>query len=380
MVPSSAAQKKKRPLKGNLAPKNPPKGMVPPPPPTTPPPPPKTPPPRRVQQTVATPQKAAGRGKVVEKSGQEAARPGEENNVEEKKPEFKPPTTFFSHAHHYYEPKRVDPAKLRSAAESTYGRRGRMSMSRARDVAIAGSALRSRPRTPSPSRDSRDAMRAKKEAKAKAIRAAIALERKEAKAKKDEMYAHKRRVMRALDVEREELPDGSIMFRFSEKPLTAKEERALISEEEAGARDMELLHNHPDEYQPTISYASSNVVSRWTMTVKFLASTLSLKSAAFYVLTTPFRAGFWTLAYTLRLLWWLCSGRMLPGRAAKRAKATRFRGGGGGGGGGGSGGGGGGGAFAAIDEEATRMEKKQARAEKSAGIVNGRDMRNVLLS
>lgn len=130
---------------------------------------------------------------------------------------------------------------------------------------------------------------------------------------------------------------------------------------------MELLHNHANEYVDTSVEVRSNVVSRWMMTVQFLASTLSLENAAFYVLATPFRIGFWTTAYALRLLWWLCSGRMLPGRAAKRAKGIRQIGGGG--------------AFAAIDQMEVDMETKRSRAEKvSGGTINGRDMSNVLLS
>ena len=287
-------------------------------------------------------------------------RRSEATEAEEKpKATHKPPTTFFSHDFYYNEPKRIDTSKYRTVAESAYGARGRRGMSRARDVAIAGSALR---RSPSPENtigNAVDRMREKK-AKAAAVRAA-------AQKKKDDMYAHKRRVMRALEVEREELPDGAIMFRFSERPLTAKEEREM---EEAEAKDaeLELLHTHAEEYGANITFAANNLLSRWIMTVKFLASTLSLESAAFYVVTTPFRTGFWTMAYAVRLVWWLVSGRMLPGRAAKRASTIR------------AGGGNNQGAFAAIDARATKLEAKQAGAGKRGGSVAGRDMRNVLLS
>lgn len=397
---------------GNLAPKNPPPGMILPPPPAI-------PPPHHLRNNAVNAAAAATPAAPPPKQGTflkettttttDASSSVDEDKNAAAAASFKAPTTFFSHELYYNEPKKIDASKLRVAAESTYGRRGRMSMSRARDVAIAGSALRARK---GPSRsddasgtsplgaagtatrtgtgtgtrgaeagDSRAALRAEKiaraNARANAIKAAALAQTTSRHggagrhaANVDDVYVHKRRVMRALDVEREELPDGSILFRFSEKPLSAKEERALITEEEAEAEaaEVEVLHNHADEYQPHISVASGNVVSRWMMTVQFLASTLSLESAAFYVLSTPFRTGFWTVAYTLRLVWWLCSGRLLPGRAGKRAKAVR-------------GGGGGGGAFAAIDVQATKMESKRARAGKvSSGTVNGRDMRNVLLS
>lgn len=363
---------------GNLAPRNAPPPPVPPPPPTT-------PPPSRAQKSdrvsaVTVPAPAARTSAEGRREEKGSRRGGGEAEEGERGKGFKAPTTFFSHETYYAGSKRIDASKYRAAAESTYGRRGtgteagprgRATMSRARDVAIAGSALRTKTRSASPTvRDRNINTNGNGNTRA-------ALHAKNAASQREEISLHKRRVMRALDVEREEMPDGCIMFRFSEKHLSAQE---VHDEQER----VELLHVHADEYQPDTSVpAPANLVSRWAMTVRFLASTLSLESAAFYVLTTPFRTGFWTAAYTARLLWWLCSGRMLPGRAARRARAVRVGGGGGrGGGGGGEGEGGGGGVLAATDAPVTSAEAKLARAGKgsgSAGNVNRRDMRNVLL-
>ena len=50
--------------------------------------------------------------------------------------------------------------------------------------------------------------------------------------------------------------------------------------------------------------------ARWGMTVAFIASTASVERAAMYVLSTPFRAGFWAVAHALRLTFWACTGRL----------------------------------------------------------------------
>jgi hypothetical protein len=103
--------------KGNLAPKNPPPGMVPPPPPTT-------PPPQRLINDAVQAAKVAAAASMAATPAAPPPKQGKEEKTEEEKKSFKAPTTFFSHEQHYYEPKRIDASKLRTAAESTYGRRG----------------------------------------------------------------------------------------------------------------------------------------------------------------------------------------------------------------------------------------------------------------
>lgn len=155
-----------RDVKGNLAPKNPP-------PPTS----------RAHEQRLmknhtvaaavrmATPPtglRASKAGNEKKNVDDQEGRTSAEGSKEGQSPApRKVPTTFFSHDHYYNEPKKADVSAYRSAAEIAYGRRGRGTMSRARDVAIAGSALRSRPgRSPNPVGNAakKAAMRAKKEA------------------------------------------------------------------------------------------------------------------------------------------------------------------------------------------------------------------------
>ena len=94
---------------------------------------------------------------------------------------------------------------------------------------------------------------------------------------------------RALDVERIDLRDGSILFKFkvqNEPAVSAEEERLLAMEVE------KRLWGD--------TKTNDNVIARWFMTVKYLASTLSFENALVYVATTPFRMVFWSLAYVLR--------------------------------------------------------------------------------
>jgi hypothetical protein len=64
---------------------------------------------------------------------------------------------------------------------------------------------------------------------------------------------------------------------------------------------------------------NENLIARWFMTVKYLASTLSFENAVVYVASTPFRLLFWTLAYALRAVFWIFTGRGAV-RASGRAK------------------------------------------------------------
>ena len=115
---------------------------------------------------------------------------------------------------------------------------------------------------------------------------------------------------RALDVERIDLRDGSILFKFkvqNEPAVSAEEERLLAMEVE------KRLWGD--------TKTNDNVIARWFMTVKYLASTLSFENALVYVATTPFRMVFWSLAYVLRAVFWIVTGRSgVSVRASGRAK------------------------------------------------------------
>ena len=107
----------------------------------------------------------------------------------------------------------------------------------------------------------------------------------------------KKRMMVALECERQDLADGSVLFSFSEKPLTRQQKAALAAEEE------KLQITSSDfERQP-------NFIERWFMTVRFQAATVSVEKAFFFVLSTPFLMVFWTFAYAMRLLFWIVTGR-----------------------------------------------------------------------
>ena len=115
--------------------------------------------------------------------------------------------------------------------------------------------------------------------------------------REEQMSDIKKRMMVALECERQDLADGSVLFSFSEKPLTRQQKAALAAEEEKlqiTSRDFER--------QP-------NFIERWFMTVRFQAATVSVEKAFFFVLSTPFRMVFWTFAYAMRLLFWIVTGR-----------------------------------------------------------------------
>ena len=115
--------------------------------------------------------------------------------------------------------------------------------------------------------------------------------------REEQMSDIKKRMMVALECERQDLADGSVLFSFSEKPLTRQQKAALAAEEE------KLQITSSDfERQP-------NFIERWFMTVRFQAATVSVEKAFFFVLTTPFRMVFWTFAYAMRLLFWIVTGR-----------------------------------------------------------------------
>ena len=115
--------------------------------------------------------------------------------------------------------------------------------------------------------------------------------------REEQMSDIKKRMMVALECERQDLADGSVLFSFSEKPLTRQQKAALAAEE-----DKLQITSSDFERQP-------NFIERWFMTVRFQAATVSVEKAFFFVLTTPFRMVFWTFAYAMRLLFWIVTGR-----------------------------------------------------------------------
>jgi hypothetical protein len=115
--------------------------------------------------------------------------------------------------------------------------------------------------------------------------------------KEEQMSDIKKRMMVALECERQDLADGSVLFRFSEKPLTRQQKAALAAEEEKIQ-----ISSSDFERQP-------NFIERWFMTVRFQAATVSLEKAFLFVLSTPFRMAFWTFAYAMRFLFWIVTGR-----------------------------------------------------------------------
>ena len=115
--------------------------------------------------------------------------------------------------------------------------------------------------------------------------------------REEQMSDIKKRMMVALECERQDLADGSVLFSFSEKPLTRQQKAALAAEEEKFQ-----ITSSDFERQP-------NFIERWFMTVRFQAATVSVEKASFFVLSTPFRMVFWTFAYAMRLLFWIVTGR-----------------------------------------------------------------------
>ena len=98
-----------------------------------------------------------------------------------------------------------------------------------------------------------------------------------------------------MDVERIDLRDGSVLFKFKvdrpPRPVTEAEQRRLAVEVER-----RLWGD---------TKTNENIIARWFMTVKYLASTLSFENAVVYVASTPFRLVFWTLAYAIRAVFWI---------------------------------------------------------------------------
>ena len=100
------------------------------------------------------------------------------------------------------------------------------------------------------------------------------------------------------------------MFKFkvqNDAAMVAAEERALAEEAEKRLWGDTKTNDH--------------VVARWFMTVRYLASTLSVENAVVYVAMTPLRVAFWSLAYVARALFWIVTGRSgVSVRASARAK------------------------------------------------------------
>lgn len=118
----------------------------------------------------------------------------------------------------------------------------------------------------------------------------------------------KQRAKKALECERVELRDGSVLFKF-------KMQEAEVSAEETERVAMEVERRLWGDTQ-----TNENVVARWLMTVRYLASTFSVENAVVYVASTPFRLLFWSLAYALRSIFWIVTGRgsVRPSARAKR--------------------------------------------------------------
>jgi hypothetical protein len=120
--------------------------------------------------------------------------------------------------------------------------------------------------------------------------------------KEEEMSDIKKRTMKALNCKRQDLPDGSVLFSFSEKPLTRRQKAALIMEEEK-------LQISSSDFESSDFECRPSVIERWFMTVRFQAATVSVEKAFVFILSTPFRVVFWTFAYAIRLLFWVITGR-----------------------------------------------------------------------
>lgn len=119
----------------------------------------------------------------------------------------------------------------------------------------------------------------------------------------------KERARKALECERVDLSDGSVLFKFKTDKVTATISPA---EEQKLAQEVEKRLWGDTK-------TNDNVIARWFMTVRFLASTLSVENALVYVATTPLRVAFWSVAYVLRAIFWIITGRGGV-RAPRRAK------------------------------------------------------------
>ena len=119
----------------------------------------------------------------------------------------------------------------------------------------------------------------------------------------------KERARKALECERVDLNDGSVLFKFKTDKVAATISPA---EEQKLAQEVEKRLWGDTK-------TNDNVIARWFMTVRFLASTLSVENALVYVATTPLRVAFWSVAYVLRAIFWIITGRGGV-RAPRRAK------------------------------------------------------------
>jgi hypothetical protein len=119
----------------------------------------------------------------------------------------------------------------------------------------------------------------------------------------------KERARKALECERVDLSDGSVLFKFKTDKVAATISPA---EEQKLAQEVEKRLWGDTK-------TNDNVIARWFMTVRFLASTLSVENALVYVATTPLRVAFWSVAYVLRAIFWIITGRGGV-RAPRRAK------------------------------------------------------------
>ena len=113
-----------------------------------------------------------------------------------------------------------------------------------------------------------------------------------------------------MECERVDLRDGSVLFKFKVSPVAE-----TVTVEETERVTMEVERRLWGDTR-----TNENVVVRWMMTVRYLASTLGAENAVMYVASTPFRITFWTLAYALRSIFWIVTGRgsVRPSGRAKR--------------------------------------------------------------
>lgn len=119
----------------------------------------------------------------------------------------------------------------------------------------------------------------------------------------------KQRAKKALECERVELRDGSVLFKFKVRDVP----QVTVEETERVALEVERRLWGDTQ-------TNENIVARWLMTVRYLASTFSVENAVVYVASTPFRVLFWSLAYALRSIFWIVTGRgsVRPSARAKR--------------------------------------------------------------
>ena len=120
--------------------------------------------------------------------------------------------------------------------------------------------------------------------------------------------------MRALECVREDLADGSVMFRFVETASSNPPTRTRTPKTERLSRHGKSASTRPDApgapapgKRPRCRLCAAHGAKPGG--VRRVHREPS-ERAAMYVLSTPFRAGFWAVAHALRLTFWACTGRL----------------------------------------------------------------------